>query len=224
MVEKWTERAYKAGSEIWRRIHQHPFLKELEAGTLPDEKLRFYFEQNTHYIDAVVKARSLAAGKAPNLAVRDFCLERGPTGKNELQHQLDMLISLGGHPDAEMAPSCHGYTRHLLTIAHSGETVDLLAAFLPCPWSYDEIGTALEGKLRKPLHVEWMQFYWSREHHELCDRHRTFVDELAADLPQRRWEEMLHNYLISLRYEYRFWEMAYTMEQWPSDRLAGVTA
>src|SRR5262249_18664014 len=155
------------GHELWRRIHVHPFIEALRDGTLTNRQLAFYFEQNTHYIDAVVRARAVAGAKAPDIVTRDFCMERGPSGKNELQHQIDLLRPLGGDPTAEPAPACHGYTRHLLTIAFSRDTVDFLAAFLPCPWSYDEIGSSLEGKLSNPVHHEWMQFYWSEGHHDL---------------------------------------------------------
>jgi thiaminase/transcriptional activator TenA len=218
----WTQEADVAGRTLWGRIMEHPFIRDLRDGSLDDQKLRFYFEQNTTYIDAVVRARALAAGKAPDIDTRDFCLERGPSGKNELQHQLHLLATLGGSATADPAPACLGYTRHLLTIAYSRDTVDLLAAFLPCPWTYDEIGSSLEKHLKNPLHIDWMQFYWSKEHHVLCDRHRTIVDRLAADLPPRRRAQLLDDYLISLRYELRFWDMAYRCERWPSDRWAKI--
>jgi len=214
----WTEEAYAAGRSLWHEIHEHPFLQALRDDALERSQLAFYFEQNTHYIDAVVRARAIAGAKAPDLETRDFCMERGPSGKNELQHQLNLLETLGGSSTAEQAPACHGYTRHLLTIAYSRETVDLLAAFLPCPWSYDEIGMALEGKLRNPIHVDWMQFYWSPDHHDLVRRHRAIVDRLTADLPLARRRQLLDDYLISLRYEYRFWDMAYRCQRWPSDQ------
>jgi thiaminase/transcriptional activator TenA len=214
----WTDEAYAAGRPLWLQIHEHPFIRDLRDGRLTDRQLAFYFEQNTHYIDAVVRARAIAGARAPDVETRDFCMERGPSGKNELQHQIDLLGALGGNPDAEPAPACHGYTRHLLTIAYSRETVDFLAAFLPCPWSYDEIGTALEGKLSNPLHRDWMQFYWSEDHHVLCDRQRAIVNRLAASLSDARRQQLLDDYLISLRYEYRFWDMAYQCQGWPSDR------
>jgi thiaminase/transcriptional activator TenA len=214
----WSEEAYAAGRELWQRILVHPFVRELRDGTLPNEKLAYYFEQNTFYIDAAVRARALAGAKAPDLETRDFCFAPGPSGKNELEHQHAMLAALCGDPNAEIAPTCRGYTLHLLTIAHSRDTVDLLAAFLPCEWTYDEIGASLVGKLRNPLHQQWMGFYGSPEHRDLCNRHREIVDRLAAELPPVRRAQILDDFLLSLKYEYRFWDMAYNLERWPSDR------
>ncbi len=223
-MRPWSQEAYDAGRELWQRILQHPFVRELRDGTLPDRSLRFYFEQNTHYIDAAVKARALAAGKAPDIEARDFCLERGPSGKNELQHQMDLLAAFGGDPNAELAPACLGYTRHLLAIAYSRDTIDLLAAFLPCPWTYDEIGSSLEKHLKNRLHINWMQFYWSADHHLLCAHHRAIVDRLAGELSARRRAQLLDDYLISLHYEHRFWDMAYRCERWPSDKRVDLRA
>lgn len=214
MPASWTAEAFKATERLWNEIYEHPFLKELRDGTLPDEKLRFYFEQNLHYIDAVVRCRSIAVAKATTEEVRDFFLDRTPVIAEELRHQRRMVKALGGRTDAPLAPACHGYTRHILTLAWSGEPVEYFGAFLPCPWSYDEIGIRLRGTLNKPQHLDWWEFYMSREHNEMCDRYRSMVDKLAAELPPERQEAMKENFRISLRYEYRFWTMAYTMEQW----------
>lgn len=214
MSESWTQRAYQATEPIWEKIYAHPFLKELEAGTLPDEKLVFYFEQNLHYIDTVVRCRAIATAKSTSDEVRDFFLGPIPVFVDELKHQQKMVKALGGRTDAPLAPTCHGYTRHILTLAWSREPVEYFGAFLPCPWTYDLIGQRLKGQLKKKHHLDWWEFYMSREHNEMCERYRAMVDKLAADLPSQRQEEMLENFRISLRYEYRFWNMAYTLEQW----------
>jgi thiaminase/transcriptional activator TenA len=223
-VQNWTDEAYAAGRELWGQIHDHGFIRDLRENRLTDRQLAFYFEQNTHYIDSIVRSRAVAGAKAPDVETRDFCMERGPSGKNELQHQIDLLRTLGGDPAAEPAPACHGYTRHLMTIAYSRETVDFLAAFLPCPWSYDEIGSSVEGTLSNPVTSDWMQFYWSEDHHVLVRRHRAIVDRLAADLSAARRRQLLDDYLISLRYEYRFWDMAYRCQRWPSDKCAAPSS
>ena len=69
---KWTEYMYEQTKDMWERIYEHPFLQDLAAGTLSNERLSFYFEQNTHYIDNVVRCRSIATAKAHNDEVRDL--------------------------------------------------------------------------------------------------------------------------------------------------------
>src|SRR4026207_643639 len=110
MGESWTQQARHAVEPLWERILEHPFIAELRAGTLPDEKLIFYFEQNVHYIDTVVRCRAVAVAKSSNPEVRDFFLGPIPVFVDELKHQQTMVQQLGGRPDAPIAPTCHGYT------------------------------------------------------------------------------------------------------------------
>ena len=120
--------------DIWTEIQKHPFLVELEAGTLPDEKLRFYFEQNVQYVDAVYRGRLVAASKAPDeetfdLLTRDWNLEPSET------RQRDLLEMFGGNRDElpPMSPACRGYTYHMWYNALYGRTIDWLASFVACP-------------------------------------------------------------------------------------------
>ena len=215
MAKAWTDEARAAVAPVWERIFAHPFLQELRAGTLPDAALRFYFEQNVSYIAAVRRFRAVAAAKAPNDRTYTFCVTpAGPPGHDELQHQYAMLARLGGDPNASMAPACYGYTRHLLTIAWSRPTVDLLAAFLACPWSYDEIGPLLMGALKQESHREWWAFYASRWHNDFCAEYRDVVNELAEELSPEDRSQLLQGFVTSSKYEYWFWEMAYTCESW----------
>ena len=210
----WTERAYAATESLWAQIYAHPFLTELADGTLPDEKLIFYFEQNVHYIDTVVRCRAVAVAKSSNPEVRDFFLGPIPVLRGRAETPADHGSAAGGRPDAPIAPTCHGYTRHILSIAWARDPVEYFGAFLPCPWTYDVIGQRLKGLLKQPHHRDWWDFYMSREHNDMCDRYRAMVDRLAADLPAARQAEMIENFRLSLRYEFRFWSMAYNLERW----------
>jgi thiaminase/transcriptional activator TenA len=218
LAKPWTQEARAAVAPIWDCIFQHPFLQELRAGTLPDARLRFYFEQNVSYIAAVRVFRAVAAAKAPTQRAYNFCITpAGPPGHDELEHQRQMLASLGGDAHAPMAPACYGYTRHLLAIAWSRPTVDLLAAFLACPWTYDEIGKQVKGVLTKESHREWMAFYSSPSHNEFCDDYRNLVDELADDLTAEQRADLVRQFVTSSKYEYWFWDMAYRRETWEAD-------
>jgi thiaminase/transcriptional activator TenA len=214
VTASWTEQALKAVAPLWGAIHEHRFISGLRDGTLPDKSLVFYFEQNVHYIDMVVRCRTVAAAKATSDRERSFFLERTPVIVEELQHQRKMLTALGGDPDATIAPACHGYTRHILALAWSRKPVEYFGAFLPCPLSYDEIGRYLNGRLTKPAHRDWWDFYMSKEHNEMCHRYRAFVDERATELSPAEQNEMLKNFVLSSKYEYWFWDMAYNLETW----------
>ncbi len=211
----WTAHMYEQTKDMWEQIYEHPFVQDLAAGRLANERLAFYFEQNTHYIDTVVKCRLIAAAKAHNHEVRDFFLNRAAMVVDELHHQEEMLRRVGGRPDARIAPTCHAYTRHILNLVWTKDPVEYLGSFLPCAWIYDELGSRLRGAdLEGPL-AEWWGFYMSEEHHELVENYRAFVDKYSQELSGERRRQMLDNFIISTNYEYRFWDMAYHQERWP---------
>lgn len=211
----WTSHMYDTTQHLWDQIYEHPFLKELSEGTLSKERLAFYFEQNVHYIDNVVRCRSVAAAKAHNDEIRNFFLERTSMVVDELEHQETMLAAVGGTYGARIAPTCHAYTRHIQMLAWTRDPVEYLGSFLPCPWTYDEIGKQMRGAALEGVPAEWWDFYMSEEHNTLCDNYRAFVDEYSEGLSDERRQQMLDNFVLSLNYEYRFWDMAYNLEQWP---------
>jgi thiaminase/transcriptional activator TenA len=208
----------RGGSEdIWEQIYAHPFLKEVEGGTLPDNKLLHYFIQNVHYIDAAIIFTAQAAVRAHDPTTRDFCFFITDFGREEVERQREYVRSLPGGAEAswEIAPTCHAYTRHLLTLAAYGGALDLLVGLSPCQWTYDEFGGRLAPIVKHPIHAQWLATFGSDEHHELSVRYNSIVDDLMASSTPEREADLSTIFRISSKYEWMFWEMAYTMEEWP---------
>jgi thiaminase/transcriptional activator TenA len=197
-------------------IFEHPFLRGLLDGTLPVEKLRFYLEQDLRYIEGCVVNRLHVAAKAPDAQSRAVALSY-VLRFNEGQHIHGLLDAIECDHHARPAPACHAYMRHLRTIALSGSTVEYLAAFIACPWSYSRIGARLRGNLTDPLHKAWWEPFGGvseQQRRDFLGEHLAVIDRLALAVPEPVWEDMLQNFLISLRYEYWFWSMGYTLETW----------
>ena len=211
----WTAHMIDETAPLFDRLYEHPFLRELEAGTLGNDKLAFYFEQNVHYIDAVLRCRSIVAAKAQNAEIRDFFLRNTKLILDEYYHQEDMLRKLGGTFGAPVAPTLHAYSRHLFYLAFARDPVEYLGSFLPCPLSYDAMGYRLERAPLTEFQTDWWEFYMSEEHHRLCRDYRDFVDRYSEGLSDERRTQMLDSFRIGVNYEYLFWNMAYTKESWP---------
>ena len=203
-------------TDIWEAIETHPFLVDLEAGVLPDEVLRFYFEQNTQYVDAVYKCRLVAASKAPDQATFDL-LTRDWNLEPSEDRQGDLLETFGGDRNnvPPMAPACRGYTYHMWYNALNGRTIDWLASFVACPWTYDLIGERISGNIGEERRENWMEFYGSKVHHDLMDDFRSAVDRLSAGLDQEDLDGLLEKWRLGMRYEWMFWDDAYHMRSWP---------
>jgi thiaminase/transcriptional activator TenA len=202
--------------EIWDRIYAHPFLLEIEDGTLPDDKLLYYFIQNVFYIEMAVRFSAEASAKADDGAARELCFGLFEFGREELARQRDYVRELaGGEPDWEPAPTSFAYTRHLMTLAAYGGAEDLIVGLMPCEWTYDEFSHRLAPIVKHPLHRQWLQTFAGPEHDELSVRYKAVVDDITERAWPSRREQLSGIFKTSSRYEWMFWEMAYTKESWP---------
>lgn len=200
---------------IWDKIYAHPFLKEVENDTLPERKLKFFFMQNYQFIDTAVQFYAIAAGKAPDRDAREFCLGVAAKANEKMHEQMEFVERLSGDVPREMAPANFGYTRHLLTQVHQGGTLEVLAAMLPCPWTYDDIGHAMHPKLRNPVTRQWLEWWASDEHADLVEHQQRIINRLSEGVSEAKRTELGQAFRISSLYEYMFWDMAYYEQSWP---------
>lgn len=210
----------RAGSEdIWQATLRHPFLVEVEQGTLPDEKLLFYFIQNVHYIDAAISFNAEAAAKAPDAQSREFALRLLDFGRSEIPRQREYVRRLSqtitASFDHGLAPTARAYTNHLRVLASYGSSLELFVGLLPCEWTYSEFGSRLLPIVRHPVHVQWLSTFGGADHNDMNIQYQGIIDHLAAEAGPRRREELSQVFRTSIRYEWMFWQMAYTLERWP---------
>jgi thiaminase (transcriptional activator TenA) len=136
------------------------------------------------------------------------------------QRQLLALVREMGAPDRGgslgKAPATVAYTSFLLSVAAQGGPIEILAAILPCAWSYAEIVARLRIA-DHPVYRDWISFYLTDEVLGLVRQMRERFDEMAARVHPDAVQvhRLLEIFLTSSQLEGGFWDMAYTLEQWP---------
>jgi len=220
---RFTETLRAEAAPVWARVHAHPFVRGLADGSLPVQSFRFYMVQD--YLFLVEFCRVLALG-----AARSADLETMGRFAGLLHATLHTEMALHrayaarfGIDEAELAaaepaPATHAYTRHLLHAAQAGTLGELAAALLPCQWGYAEIGQALDREAPQPRHAlygEWIAAYASPEFGALAEWLRGLVDRLGAEAGAAERTRMARQFADSSRYEWLFWEMAFTRQTWP---------
>ena len=200
----------------------HPFIAGIGDGTLAVEQFKHYIRQDYAYLVDYSRALALASAKAPELADmgwfaklldetlnvemdlhRGYCAEFGITGA-ELEA-------------TRPAPTTAAYTSFLLKVAHQQSFAELVAALMPCQWGYWEIGDYLARRgepQEAPLYCQWIRMYSSEEFAALAREIRALSDRLAQGAGEATVGAMGEAYLTSVRWEYKFWEMAYNLEDW----------
>lgn len=211
---------------IWDGLHEHPFVRELAAGTLPADTFRFYVEQNLQYLPEYARTIAAAAAKADDLATMHlFARDLENILENEIpenEELLQRIVALGARDlggSAGMAPANVSYTGFLVSTAVQGGPLEIMAAILPCTWSYGDIGARLAPEVREhPVYAEWVRFFGSPAYGEIVARMRADFETLAAEAGPETLERLSALFTTSVRLEAGFWDMAYERRHWPDVR------
>lgn len=211
---------------IWTKLHGHPFITELAEGTLPLEKFRFFLEQDVFYLEEYARCLAMGAAKSRTSdELRYFAADLNNVLDAEIPSNLSLLskvIELGAEDrggSRGMSPANVAYTSYMHSLSLRGGPLDIMASLLPCSWSYVEIATALRDRTEftHPVYGEWIAYFSLPQTVEVVTKMRRDFDALVLDeiTTEARRGEIANIFATSSRLEHGFWEMAYTLEQWP---------
>jgi thiaminase (transcriptional activator TenA) len=215
---------------IWDGLHAHPFLQELAQGTLAPEKFRFFLEQDNLYLQDYARCLAMGAAKARTEAeLRYFVYDLNQVIEAELPSNRALLEQVTAMGAADRggaltrAPANLGYGSFMQACAVRGGPLEIMAALLPCAWSYTEIAQRLRAEVSTdhPVYGDWIAYFSSTPNVAMVTQMRRHFDELVQDegLGAGRRAELHEIFAASSRLEGGFWDMAYTMTQWPDLEL-----
>ncbi len=216
MAESFSSQLRAEAAPIWQKIYQNPFLAELQNGTLPLEKFRYYLTQDYLYLEGFARTVAFALAKAPDSRNLVLLSHRVNTPVERPLHQKMMsLVDLTAE-QAEASgcsPTCLAYINHMIATASLRGLGPTAAALLPCPWTYHELGDLL-AEVDHPVYSQWVSPYNSGLLRESVAAWRSIVDSCAEDAGPTELADMRYAFMVSSRYEYLFWHMAYNQESW----------
>ncbi|MHC5216043.1 thiaminase II [Enterococcus sp. LJL128] len=205
---------------IWEKSKKHRFLKELQSGTLAPEIFRFYLIQDRYYLEQFARIHQAAADLTADSAIQALFLS-GVKGLEEAEIAVredffgELEITEEEIRTTRIAPTAYHYTAHMYSELSTGSTARTAAALLPCYWLYQEVGEELAGSgSSNPLYQRWIDTYNSEGYKEAVDNQKELTERLALQANKQEREAMKQGFLISSYQEWKFWEMAYTLERW----------
>lgn len=216
----------QAADPIFEAIFRHPFVQGIAKGEVPKEALTYYVRQDSAYLNTFIKVYALAISK---------CQDR--EDMRLFNQQISYILDSETHPhhnfcrvagadygdlqNSSLAPTASHYIKHMLAVAYDGSLAETIAAFLPCPWTYWEIGS----RIIKDFHPEkghpfydWIMFYGKSENDKIpltlifAERLNQLTENTAAE----EKAVIKDHFIKSCQLEYAFWDMAYTQERWPA--------
>lgn len=132
----------------WRASFSHPFVLALADGSLASDVFREYMLQDARYLMAFGDAAALLSSRLRDSNEKAW-FQRAATLATEVERSLHMgfgavlnftredVDALTPHPPGQ------AYADAMLRAAATGGVLEALAALLPCPWLYAELGRHL---------------------------------------------------------------------------------
>ena len=223
------ERLRAACADDWEALHGHPFVLGIADGSLPLDTFRFYVEQNLMYLPEYARTMALGASRADSVeTMRVFASELLNVVDSEIPQNEELLrraIELGARDRGGangMAPATVAYTSFLVGTAARGGPLEIMAAIVPCTWSYREIGLRLAARVAEhPVYSKWIRFFGSDEYGRIVDSMRHDFEALAGGAAAGAESRLEWIFATGVRLERGFWDMAYALEHWPDVAVPG---
>jgi thiaminase/transcriptional activator TenA len=207
----------EAAAPVWEAHVRHPFVQGIGDGTLPEERFRFYVRQDYLFLTDYGRLLALGAARAPRLQwMRRFAALAQSVLETEMDLHRQFAARWGITAEQleteRTAPATDAYCDFLLRTAALGDFSELVAALLPCMWSYAEIGERLAaaGLPDHQGYAEWIAMYASDAFGQLATWSRELTDEVATEVAGPARRRMHGAFRTSSEHELAFWESAWS--------------
>ena len=214
-----SQQLHQAAAPIWEACLKHPFVTGIGDGTLDVEKFRHFMLQDYLYLFDYARVFALGVVKArdPDL-MRTFAASVDAILGGEMKIHRAYMARLGITEAQVFAvqPALDNlsYTNYMLSVAHTGGPMEIVASILACSWSYAEIGQALAaipGAADHPFYGEWIRGYASEDYAATNQALIELMDALAAGATPEQLERLTEIFVNCSRYELGFWDMSWDM-------------
>ena len=212
--KKWSDEAWAAALPVYEAILGLPFVKELAAGTLAEEKFIFYLRQDAIYIENYCKVLASIASRLNDREQTEAFLHFALDGVFVEKSMHETFLRPYGLERAEATPSCLLYMS--LLSAQATEPVEVqAAAILPCFWVYLMVGKHIAAQASSDnRYAQWIATYSDAAFDESNSRCIAICDALAENASEDVRRRMTDIFVKATKMEWMFWNSAYKEETW----------
>lgn len=213
--------ARKKADQYWEGSFSHPFVRELQEGSLSSEVFRYYLLQDRYYLEHFSRLYDLIARQTDDPVIKDLMATNAQhlaEGEAMIREEFFHQLGIGEEEirATPIAPTAHHYVAHLYRQLAEGSLAVACASLLPCPWLYHEIGLRLKPKGSPvPIYQQFIDTYAGEDSKENIAFECQVLDDLYDQASPKEQEAMVEAFYRSSQLEYLFWEMAYSLEKWP---------
>lgn len=186
-----TASLHREHAQAWERAVGHRFVRELHAGTVPDEVMARYLVQDHRFLDAFLQliGAALATARTPAARLR-FARFAGEVAGDENTYFLRALDALGvSEEQRARIPNTAATDGFLDVFREAAETRDhpaILAVLLVTEWLYlDWASRAPSPRPESFVHAEWIALHDGPGFRDLVDFLRAELDAAEIEDPER---------------------------------------
>jgi thiaminase/transcriptional activator TenA len=217
----FTDELHAAALSVWEAQLEHPFVKGIGDGSLEEDRFGRWVVQDYRYLKDFARIFAWAVAKSDRLEEMGwYAMVLNLTLNTEMELHRKYAERFGiaaGQLESEpMWPTTRAYTDFLVRTAADGDMADLVAALLPCAWGYVFVGKKL-AEAEPPgdqRYADWIEQYASPEFEQAAEWLKAEMNRLAKGASEEKRARLTELFVISSRYEWRFWEMCWTGEEW----------
>ncbi|MFC0524225.1 thiaminase II [Pontibacillus salicampi] len=228
----FTEQLRQEAEPIFEAIMEHPFVRGIANGDVPKGAVTHYVKADFEYLNAFMHLYGIAVSKCHDRDDIEFFTQNIDFVLNSEVHPHHNLCEYIGIPYEQLQgyplpPNADYYIKHMKHHAHEGNLGEILAALLPCPWTYLEIGNRLMEEVNPDTNhpfYTWITFYADTSMSNTTINLRERLDTWAEGASEREKEHMKEAFIKSCQLEWAFWEMSYNEQTWDLIPRASVAS
>jgi thiaminase/transcriptional activator TenA len=214
---QFSDKLWSRIAPIYRAIIEHPFNRELAAGTLSPDRFAFYIQQDALYLAEYSRVLSVLAGRSSE-AAEDFIRFAGNVFAVEQSLHREFFAAFHiDQPEQKQSPSCFAYTNYLTATVFQRSSEEATAAVLPCFWIYREAGRHIcHHAVSENPYQKWIDAYAGEDFSRSVDRAIAIANAAAENAPAPLRALMEKAFETASLLEWMFWDSAWRMETWPA--------
>lgn len=224
-VPAFARRCIDAAGDAWGASFEHPFVRALASGELDGERFRFYQMQDARYLEAFSDAAAIISTRCVRPADKLWFVDAARMAlvvEGELHAGYGEKLGYGPDDIAtlELTPNNRAYQNHMIACAGRGSLVEAVAALTPCPWLYIDLGQHLMREMGGSVsddhpYADWLRMYADPAFDEYMDNLLARLQRFADAADEAARERSVEAFVTSARYEFMFWDQAWTKQEWP---------
>ncbi|MFQ5790063.1 MAG: hypothetical protein ACE5JI_06240 [Acidobacteriota bacterium] len=211
----FTTRLHEKHRNEWQKMLAHPFLTETADDSVPDERFTNWLKQDYLFVGEAIPFLALMIPKGP--PPHRKLLNEAISGLHQELHLFETMARDHGVDlrNVEPAPTNLGYINFLLASGAVDPYESSFTVLYTAEKAY--LDSWVTVKEKQPRSSKWQAFIdnWTSDaFSQSVASLQTELDGLAEAASSELQSRMERRFVETLRYEFHFWELAYSGESW----------